>query len=1060
MKHTLRFFFTITLFFSFCLVQAQQTNQVIGKVVDEMGNPLPGVNVQVKGKKVGTVTNIDGNYVVNVFNPTTDILIFSFIGLEPKEETITNRKVINVNLANSSVQLNEVVAIGYGNMSRKDLTGSVVSVDTQEMSKTSSSDVGQALAGRVSGVMVSQSEGAPGSSISIKVRGGMSLTGSNDPLYIIDGFPSESGLSNIDPRSIQSMDVLKDASSTAIYGARGANGVVVITTKSGTSNKTTISYDGFYGIKKLSKELSVLNPYEFVLQDYERRNLANVADMATFNTNYGPFSDISQYNQRPGVNWQDLSFGQTAITQSHRVSISGGANKLKYNLSYSRADEQGQMVLSGLKKDNFRIKLDHEISDRFSASIVANYTQSNVYGRGTSSSTTYFNPMTQILQYRPTMGILGSNSLLITQNVDPIFDTDGANVMVNPVVSAQAEHRVVENRNLQINGGFNYKLLKGLSFKNTIGISYNTGRTEIFYGAASATAKRTSIQGSIGNSDWQTSQISNTLNYEGSIGKHKFNALIGQEYVTTWTRSVTASAFGFPNDDIGLNNLSMGSLPGTPTSNFNDDNKLMSFFARIYYNYANKYMLTATLRADGSSKFAQKWGEFPSASFAWRASEETFIKKLNIFSDLKLRIGYGQAGNNRIGSYGSLSIMAPVTAPFGISTATGFATTQIPNGSLMWEANTTMNMGLDLGFFGQRLIITPEFYINQSSKLLLQANLPPSCGFTSMIQNIGQTENRGFDLSFRTVNIKKGKFEWDTNLNISRNENKVVSLAGEQSFLVESGWGNGQSDFQVKVGDPIGQIYGYKVIGLYQVSDFDYNTTTQKYTLKPGVPYDSRNLPQPGYWKYQDNVKTLDASGNPLITDADRMVIGNTTPLFYGGLNNTFTYANLDLSIFLNFSYGNDVLNATKLYATKVGSSKNMLDVMNSKNRWMTIDASGARVTDPTALGTLNEGKTLAQYGDMTAANTYITSWIVEDGSFIRINNITMGYTFPKSLMSKVGISKFRIYATASNLYTFTKYSGFDPEVSTRNSTGFTPGVDWGAYPRSVTLTVGLNLTL
>ena len=1060
MKHTLRFFFMFTLFFPFCLLQAQQTNQVIGKVVDETGSPLPGVSIQVKGKKVGTVTNFDGNYVLEVTNPSTDKLLFTFIGLEPKEVVVAGRKVINVNLSNSSVQLNEVVAIGYGNMSRKDLTGSVVSVDVPDMAKSTSSDVGQALAGRVSGVMVSQSEGAPGSPISIRVRGGMSLTGNNEPLYIIDGFPSESGLSNIDPGSIQSMDVLKDASSTAIYGARGANGVIVITTKSGNGTKTTVSYEGFYGVKKLSRELSVLDPYEFVLQDYERRNLANVADVATFNTNYGPFTDIAQYKQRAGVNWQDLSFGQNATTQSHRVSISGGANKLKYNISYSRADEQGQMVLSGLKKDNFRMKLDHEVNDRFSASIVANYTQSNVYGRGTSSSTTYFNPMTQILQYRPTMGILGSNSMLITQSVDPIFDTDGANVMVNPVVSAQAEHRVVENRNLQINGAFTYKLLKGLSFKNTIGISYNTGRTEIFYGAASSTAKRTSIQGSIGNSDWQTSQISNTLNYEARIGSHKLTALIGQEYVSTWTRSVSASAFGFPNDDIGLNNLSLGSLPGTPTSSFNDDNKLMSFFARAYYNYADKYMLTATIRTDGSSKFAQKWGEFPSASLAWRASEEAFIKRLNIFSDLKLRLGYGQAGNNRIGSYGSLSIMGPVTAPFGTNSATGFASTQIPNGSLMWESNTTMNLGLDLGFFGQRLIISPELYINQSSKLLLQANLPPSSGFTSMIQNIGKTENRGFDLSIRTVNIKKGKFEWDTNFNISHNENKIVSLAGEQSFLVESGWGDGQNDFQVKVGDPIGQIYGYKVIGLYQVSDFDYNTTTQKYTLKPGVPYDSRNLPQPGYWKYQDNVKTLDASGNPLITDADRMVIGNTTPKFYGGMNNTFIYMNLDLSIFVNFSEGNDVLNATKLYATKFGSSKNMLDVMNSENRWMTIDATGARVTDPTALTALNAGKAIAQYGDMTAANTYITSWLVEDGSFLRINNITMGYTFPKSLLSKVGISKFRIYATASNLYTLTKYSGFDPEVSTRNSTGFTPGVDWGAYPKSITFVVGVNLIL
>ena len=406
--------------------------------------------------------------------------------------------------------------------------------------------------------------------------------------------------------------------------------------------------------------------------------------------------------------------------------------------------------------------------------------------------------------------------------------------------------------------------------------------------------------------------------------------MVGQEYVTSWTRYVQASSYNFPNDIIGLNDMSLGATPGIPQSYFNDDNKLLSFFGRAYYNYAEKYMLTVTYRADGSSKFAKKWGYFPSASFAWRASEEKFIKELDIFSDLKFRCGYGDAGNNRINNYGSLALMSSVTAPFGTTTTTGYAPYQIPNKNLQWEANETMNIGLDLGFFNQRLIISPEFYINHSSQLLLQSTLPVSSGYTTMIQNIGQTENKGFDLTITSINIKTKDFQWVTNFNISHNENKIVALSGEQSFLQESGFGFGQTDYIVKVGNPIGEMYGYKISGLYQVSDFDYNAGTKVYTLKSGIAYDSRKMPQPGFWKYQDVSGAFDAKGNPIpdgkITDADRTVIGHAAPTFYGGMNNTFTYKNFDLSVFVNYSVGNNVLNATKMYNSVTGIANRNAD--------------------------------------------------------------------------------------------------------------------------------------
>lgn len=1051
----------LMLFLPIAMLQAQTVTEVIGKVVDETNEPLPGVTVFVKNTKNGTVTNYDGRYVIRVPSPNA-VLIFTFVGMEKQEVNVGGRKTLNVTLKSSSVQLNEVVSVGYNTMKRKDLTGSVVSVDTKEIAKVPANNLAQAIAGRVSGVLVNQSEGEPGAAISIRVRGGMSITGDNEPLYIIDGFPSEQGLDGLDPGSIESIDILKDASSTAIYGARGANGVVVVTTKAGTGTKTSVSYETYWGIKKMARYVDVFNPKEFVLLDYERRDLTSADDINSFVTNYGDFSQLNPlYDNRKGINWQEEAFGQPAYTQSHRVSISGGAGKLRYNTSYNYLNDQGQMIESGIRKHNFRIKLDQEINNKLKVSLTTNYSEITVFGMGSSDGSISFNPLTQILSYRPTIGVLGKDEDLVNLGEDPILADDQGNAMQNPVLSAKEENRKKMTSMLQLNGGFTYTILKGLSFQNTVGYSSRVQRQEVFYGAQSIQAKRTSINGAIRYTENKTFQTSNVLNYQTSVARSKFTFMLGQEYISNMSRWVEASAYNFPNDDIGLADLSLGASPGIPRSYYNDDDKLLSFFARAYYNYADKYMVTMSLRADGSSKFGHKWGYFPSVSFAWRASEEPFVKDLNIFSDLKIRLGYGDAGNNRIGSYGSLAIMSSVTYPLNNATATGYAPSQIPNPNLKWEANRTMNLGFDLGFFDQRLMISPELYINRSSNLLLNTTLPKSSGYVSMIQNIGKTENRGIDLTVTSVNIKSKKFEWTTNLNISHNENKVIALSGEQSFLRESGFGFNQNDYIVKVGDPIGEMYGYKTIGLYQVSDFNYNSSTQTYQLKDGIPYDNRKKPQPGYWKYANIGGAKDADGNllPEITDDDRTVIGNANPVIYGGINNTFTYRNVDLSIFMNYSVGNDVLNATKLYNVKIGRlNRNGLDLANSSHRWVTIDAAGNRVTDPDMLTKMNAGKTVAQYGNLTESDTYIHSWAVEDGSFLRLNNVTLGYSLPDKLIKKLGLSKCRLYATASNLYLFTKYTGYDPESSTRNSTGLTPGVDWGAYPRSRTLVFGINV--
>lgn len=1057
------------LLFVLCLIGASiyaQSMKVTGKVVDGDGLEVIGASVVVKGAAgVGTITDLNGTYSLTVNDASKDVLVFSYVGMASQEIKVNGRSQINVTLKSDAVLLDEVVAIGYATVKRKDLTGSVASVNSKELSKIPTSDVTQALAGRMAGVQVMQSEGAPGASISIRVRGGISITQSNEPLYIIDGFPSEDGMSTLDPAEIESIDILKDASATAIYGARGANGVVVITTKSGAQGggKATVTFDSYVGFKKIAKKLDVLSPYEFVKLDYERKVYDQTdsqeswdAAVKSFETIYGKYSDIeANYANREGIDWQDQTLGRTALTQNYRIGVSGGTDKLNYSMAYSYYDEEGAMVFSGSKKHNISFNLNSKVNDRLTVTARMSFDHMRVEGMGTSEGGDRFNKMQHILQYRPTIGINGSDSDLLGDE-DPLFVDDAGNVMQNPLLSAAEETKDKEYRTFQANGGFTFKIIKGLSFRNTTGMRYQTRRNDIFYGDKSVTGKRSSINGSIENIENGSFQTSNVLTYNWSNESNDLTVMAGQEFVSKWTRNFKASASNFPNDEIGLGDLSLG-LTGTPESYQNYDDKLLSFFTRVNYNYKEKYLFTASLRADGSSKFGKnnKWGYFPAFSAAWRMGEEEFIKNLNVFSDLKLRIGYGLAGNNRINSYQSLAIMGSVTYPNGDSTQSGYASNQVPNPELKWEANKTFNFGLDFGFFNQRLTISPEFYINRSSNLLLSAKLPDSSGYSSMVINAGETENKGIDLTINTVNIETKDFSWNTAITFSHNKNLVKKLTGEEVQLWEASFGYSQNTHIIGVNQPLGQMYGYVTDGLYQVEDFDYDAATKTYTLKDGIPYmgDKQNV-QPGNWKF----KNLDGSADNKITESDKTVIGNAYPIFYGGINNNFTYKNFDLSIFFTYSYGNDVFNATKLTNTKSAlDNKNVLDVANSANRWVLVNDKGEMITDPQELAAVNKGKTVASIIDNEVGDTYIHSWAVEDGSFLKLSNVTLGYTFPKAWLKKLGVSKLRLYATGSNLFTWTKYSGFDPEVSTMGN-GLTPGVDFGAYPKSRSFVFGINL--
>lgn len=1058
MKNIRKLFCIVFCLFTFLCIHAQK-KMVTGKVTDYEGLEVIGANVTVKGNKgSGTITGLDGGFRLSVESPEKAVLVFSFIGMKTQEIPVNGRQHIDVVLQPDNQVLDEVVVIGYGTSKRSDLTGSVVSVKSDELMQTPTSDVSQALAGRVAGVQVMQSEGEPGSSISIRVRGGISITQSNEPLYVIDGFPSEDGMNSLDPAEIETIDILKDASATAIYGARGANGVVVITTKKGAEGggKAQLSFDTYIGVKKIAKKLPVLSTEEFVLLDYERSLVDGEAGVMTFQNRYGSFLEIEEnYGNREGIDWQEETLGRIATSQNYRVNLTGGGKELKYNFSYNYFKDLGAMVYSGSDKHNISMSVSHNPGKRFQANARFNYTQTKVYGMGTSESTTRFNKMEHIIQYRPTIGIYGEDSDLLVGE-DPLLEDDKDNPMQNPLVSAAEETKKKLQRVLQVSGGFTFNFNKHLSFRNTLGFRYQNIRQDTFFGDESITGKRSSINGSIKYNESGSFQTSNVFTYDNKSKKHKFTVMVGQEWVSNWSQFFNAMADNFPNDEIGLNDMSLG-IPREIQSGVNFDDRLLSFFGRANYNYKEKYLLTATVRADGSSKFSDnnKWGVFPSVSAAWRLVEEPFIKRLNVFSDLKLRAGYGLAGNNRVSSYKSLDILGQAGYPTGDIMSPGYAPFAIASKDLKWESNATLNIGLDMGFLEQRIIISPEFYINKSSNLLLDSRVPTSSGFVNMLRNVGKTKNVGVDLTISTTNIQKRNFTWSTNFNISHNRNKIEALSGESFFLEEASFGYNQKTHKIEVGKPIGQFYGYVTDGLYQVNDFNYDAATGKYSLKDNVPsMVDRSLVQPGMWKFVDLVP------DGVINEQDKTVIGNAAPDFYGGINNTFRYKGWDLSVFFTFSYGAEVLNATKLTNTKSGKDNyNVLDIVNSKNRWMTIDSNGMVVTDPEQLAALNVGKTVPSIYDYENGLSCIHTWAIEDASYLRLSNVNFGYTFQRKHLQKLGLQKLRFYFAGSNLFVWTPYSGFDPEVSTKGNS-ITPGVDYGAYPRSRSFVFGLNITL
>ncbi|MEO6253942.1 MAG: TonB-dependent receptor [Ferruginibacter sp.] len=1043
-----------------------QNKTITGKVVDESGNPVVGVNVLAKGSTRGAQTDNSGNFSISVPGTGTTNLVLSSVGYASKTITVTGNDAGSVQIVRDVVTQEDVVVVGYATIKRKDLTGSVSSVGSKELKDFPLSSAAEALQGKLAGVQLTSTEGAPGAEIIVRVRGGGSITQDNSPLYIVDGVQVENALSVLSPQDIASVDVLKDASTTAIYGARGANGVVIITTKGGRAGKTQVTYNGSYGVRKLSQFQDVMQPYDFVLWQWERSRAAT-ADSASFAQTYGTTWDtLKNYQNVPFVNWQDKVFGRSAKFSSHNVAVSGGNQATTFNLSLTANKEEGIQITTGFERKLVNFKIDHKANDKLRIGFTARYLDQEIDGSGTTNSgTRSTNRLRHTINYRP---------FELPKPGFGVDDFDEAYYLAssgatNPVVLTYAEYRKQTSKALYLTGYASYNILKNLTFRTTIGYDNAAIRTDLFYSKITGTARNFASLpvASIGQQANYTLSNSNTLQYTLNNFKkhHDITVLVGQEVVDARSQQNSITTRYMPADitaekalaNMGLGIAPTGSSQPLPSSFVEPPARIASFFGRISYAYDDKYLMNFNLRSDRSSKFSSKNGTlvFPSGSVAWRFTKEKFLNNISWLNEGKFRVGYGAVGNNRIGNllYEQLYGVTGEYA-FNHSIVPGFTPISLSNPDLRWENNTSLNFGLDLGLFNNKVQLTVDAYKNSAKDLLLAVAIPPTTGYASQLKNIGATSNKGLEIQINATPLQKKNLTWNTNFNIAFNKNTVESLGGLQEQTRNSGWqgSDGVDDYLVKVGEPIGLMYGFVTDGFYGVDDFNYNATTKVYTIKPGIAANGvYGTPQPGMLKWKD----LDGDG-AITADKDRKVIGNANAKFTGGWTNQFTYKNFDLSIFVNFVVGNDIYNANKIEWTDGAfSNLNMLGEM--KDRWTNINAAGQVVTDPTELKALNANAKI--WTPVRVQRWWLHSWAVEDGSYLRINNMTLGYSLPKNLMSKIRISNIRFYGTVNNLATLTGYSGYDPDVTARRSDPLTPGVDFAAYPRAKTWLFGVNVT-
>ena len=1048
-----------------------QNVAVKGTVKDKTGETVIGASVVLKGNSsVGTITDIDGNFSLSV--PASSTLIISYVGMKTQEVQLDGSSSYEITLEDDSQALEEVVVIGYGSVKKKDLTGSVATVNSEVLAAVPVANATEALTGKMAGVQITTTEGSPDAEMTIRVRGGGSITQSNEPLYIVDGFPVES-ISDIPASEIEDITVLKDASSTAIYGSRGANGVILVTTKSGKEGKVNVSYNAYYSWKKVAKTLDVLSARDYAEWQYELANI--LGDVESYEEHFGGYNDIDLYDNVATNDWQDLTFGRTGHTFNHNVSITGGSDKVKYAFNYAHMDDKAIMQMSNFKRDNLSLKLNGKINKRISVDLQARWSKTKINGAGANETSSVLNTDKRLrysVQYTP----------FPVDGVSDAGDDDGTNSsFYNPLTALRDNDERRFRTQLNMAGAVTWEIIDNLKFKTELGYDTYKYDRDRFYGTTTYYVRNNVAAENQGKPAIQlTKQYrskirnTNTLNYdfeklfaEGSL--HHLNALVGHEYVLEKNEQLTNVVVGFPDWVSSQDAWKLTNMAGTTAqeiTNFYDpDDILLSYFGRINYDYDSKYLISATFRADGSSKFADgnRWGFFPSAAIAWRISSEPFMESTRDWlDDLKLRFSYGTAGNNNIPA----DVINQSYQFVNTQWINGYenvlaATSTMANPDLKWETTYTRNLGLDYSFFGGRINGTIEGYWNNTKDLLIEYPVSGT-GYSYQYRNMGETQNRGFEFTINWTAVNKKNFGLSVGANISLNKNKVVSLGDLQSIdNIATQWASTEidQDFVIRTGEPIGQIWGYVSDGRYEVSDFDIaaSQAAGTWVLKEGVADASGIIGavRPGSMK----LKETKAEKTGTITSADRQIIGDTNPVAIGGFNLNARLYGFDLSANFNFSIGNDVYNANAIEYTQTSKYqyRNLISTMAAGSRWTNVDANGNFLdwNNADELAALNANTTM--WSPYTSKYV-LTDHYVEDGSFLRLNTLTLGYTLPKSLLQKIHISNLRFYATAYNLFCITNYSGFDPEVSTMRRTNLTPGVDYSAYPKSRQWVIGVNI--
>lgn len=1002
----------------------QQEIPVSGTVSDETGQPIPGAAVVEVGTNNGVVTDVDGKFTINVRNRGARLEI-SFLGYKKSEVTINGpQRNLQITLAEEVSKLDELVVIGYGSMKKRDISGSIATIDNESLENTPVKNVMSALQGRASGVQVVSNSGAPGDGMSVTVRGQSTLNSGNEPLYVIDGVPVQSNsisqlngweshglnpLADINPQDIESIEILKDGSSTAIYGSRAANGVILITTKRGREGKPQINVNLYTGVSKLTRKLSVLNAAQWrdiIIDTYKNLDAYNNATTPS-EPHWTAIDSLNPMNNGD-VDWQDIMY-RTAYQKQASISIIGGNQTAKYSLSSSILDQDGIILASNYKRITSRLNTDFRITDRINAGYSVSYTHgknNRINAGGTGN-----NSLVQSILVRPPV------YSLTYPDGSPIYYFNGKR---NPVgLAVEATHLNTTNRIIG-NQYIDFEILKDLRFKTNISLDYITMKEDEFY-PTTIDYRAGYNSGAVRATNNLTWANENYLTYNKTFNEVHNVSLLGGFSQQAWKLETTGlNGQFFASDNIRTLN-GAGTIFGQEV-NTTVEHSLMSVFGRVSYDFMGKYLFQANMRADGSSRFGKekKWGYFPSASLAWRFSDEKLFDNLNALEDGKIRLSVGQTGNESIGNYvsqGEFSLGA------NYLDYSGAAPTAMPNYNLSWETTTQYNAGIDLSLFAGRVYLTADAYLKRTTNLLFNVPIPETTGFDFITQNIGEIQNKGLEFALTTHNIT-GKFNWTTNFNIGMNRNKIVSLP--ENILTNGYLQNGTYHI-LKVGESIGTFYGWKFLGVYSRDEDNVNQV--KYGSANGKVFRGGDP----IWD--------DLNGDKIIDDQDKQIIGNAQPKFTGGLNNDFSYKNFSLNVFFQFSYGNDIYSNLNMMRNWVFAYNNVST--DALNRWRKP-------------GDITDFPRPIRNDPLRNEYLRVSDRWVEDGSYVRLKNITLAYNLPAKMANKIFLEGLQFYVTGENLVTWTHYTAYDPEVSSYS--GLQIGVDDGSYPQSRTFVFGLNI--